>query len=79
MTALGGIPVMVIGSDYEAAKALLADIEAEAETEPPPLAKPVLRRVWDAVVGSVVLLLFGVPPAPSPPKAGRRKPNSEKA
>lgn len=66
MTALGGIPVMVIGRDYEAARALLADVETRAESEPPPPARPILRRLWDAMVGALVLLVAGLPRADPP-------------
>lgn len=72
MTALGGIPVMVIGRDYEAAKALLADVETRADSEPPPPARPFLQRIWEATVGALVLLVAGLPPAPTPPRRGRK-------
>jgi hypothetical protein len=71
MTALGGIPVMVIGRDYEAARALLADVETRAESEPPPPARPILRRLWDAMVGALVLLVVaGLPPRRPRPGPG---------
>lgn len=77
MTALGGIPVMVIGRDYEVARALLADVETRAGSEPPPPGKTFLQRIWDATIGALVLLVTGLPPAPTPPRTGRKPEGGE--
>lgn len=66
MTAIGGIPVMVVDTDYDAAVALLADVKAPE----PPSAKPRKSRpkaLFDGIVALLVLLFTGVPPAPAPP------------
>ncbi|TKT82954.1 hypothetical protein [Aquamicrobium sp. LC103] len=73
MTAFGGIPVSVVESDYEAAKALLDDV-LESEPAPPP--KPWWRTLSDGLVGLGVLTLFGLPPAPKPPPSGGGGPDS---
>ena len=71
MTAMGGIPVMVVEDDYEAAVALLDDVR---EAEPPrPVKKPFWKIVSDGIVGLFVLIFTGLPPAPSPPPSGDTK------
>ncbi|PRD43981.1 hypothetical protein C5748_09060 [Phyllobacterium phragmitis] len=73
MIAFGGIPVMVIDSDYEAAKDLLADIREKADLPEHPEPKPAWKAALDIAAGVASTLFFGVPPAPTPPKASRKK------
>jgi hypothetical protein len=69
MTAFGGIEIKVVERDLDAAKALLADVQANAGTDEEPQPRSGWRILWNAVTGTVSTLLFGVPPAPAPPKS----------
>ncbi|MGH7004678.1 MAG: hypothetical protein ACREIP_12080 [Alphaproteobacteria bacterium] len=71
MTTLGGIEVKVVDSDLEAAKALLADIEAKAELLEPHAEKSAWQIALNAVAGAASTFFFGVPPAPVPPRLPR--------
>lgn len=68
MVALGGIPVMVVDEDLEAAQALIEDVR---KADPPgPVKKPFWKIVSDGVVALIVFIFTGVPPAPVPPQTG---------
>lgn len=69
MVALGGIPVMVVESDLEAAASLIEHVRKAEEATPAP--RSLWRTMLDGLTGLVVLAFTGVPPAPRPPASGK--------
>lgn len=61
MTAHGGIQIAVVDTDYEIARMLL-----DAARELPVDQRPKRRRVSEGICGALILIAFGVAPAPTP-------------
>lgn len=69
MAALGGIPIMVVQSDYEDAKALLDDVKQKEETEGDFEKVSIWKTLLSDFFGIFTTLFFGIPPAPKPPRS----------